>query len=248
MNSFGAETVMRTNSKAEQLAMHLQGRIDSQEFTEGEHIGTKSELLEQFSVAAGTLNEALRLLQSRGYIEVKPGPKGGAFVADHSRRVRLRHALIDTVGNPADLSDAIKVRDELEVLVAVEAARYCTAEDSERILAAEDALSRADNSQNHLKLIWALHREIAVTGRNRILTQVYNGLLDHIEQSTQAIEMSPTVPKGVNAETLNVHHELVVAITNNDIRGAVEAARRHTPIGKDYYTSPNRGLDLRDDE
>ena len=240
--TIGAEAIMRANSKAEQLAAHLQEQIDDQDFTVGEHIGTKSELLERFSVAAGTLNEALRLLQSRGYIEVKPGPKGGAFVADYSKRVRLRHALIDTVGDPAELSNAIKVRDELEVLVAVEAARHCTAQDAERIIAAEEAIRNAQDGQNHLKLIWNLHREIAITGRNTILTRVYNGLLDTIEQATFSVEMSSTVPRGVNKETLDVHHDLVKAVISNDIEAAVQAARQHTPIGQGYYSNPEGEL------
>ncbi|WUX26907.1 GntR family transcriptional regulator [Streptomyces sp. NBC_01438] len=40
----------------------------------------------QCGVSVGTFNEALRLLQSRGLVTVKPGPGGGLFSGEQSPR------------------------------------------------------------------------------------------------------------------------------------------------------------------
>lgn len=233
---------MRVNSKAEQLAEHFEQLIDQGVLTEGQYLGTKSDLMQEHQVAAGTLNEAMRLLQTRGYINVKSGPKGGAFVSGNTQRVKLRHTLIRAIGDPQEISDVIKIRDELEVLVAVEAARSCTPADAERILAAEQIAASEAPGQARLLKIWDLHREIARTGKNAILSTFYISLLDTLTASIGEVETRSTVPQGVNDDTVQVHRNLVQAVVSNDIEAAVAAARAHTPIGKDYYLNSERGL------
>lgn len=226
---------MEATSKAERLAHHFQERIDSGELAEGHFIGTKKEILENFNVAVGTLNESLRLLQTRGYLEVKPGPNGGAFVANEDKRIRLRHTLIYTTGNPDDVSHALQVRDALEPLVAAEAARFCQKKDAEQINEAERAISLAEDETDLLRRIWRFHRVVAAVGRNPILTSIYINLLDTIEQSLQSVEMTASVPRGVSNETIEVHRNLAAAICRNDVEGAIKAAHEHSPIGDSSY-------------
>lgn len=66
---------IRVDSKAEQLALLIGRAMDTGAIAPGEHLGTKRQLLDQYEVALGTLNEALRLLSSRGYIELRSGPR-----------------------------------------------------------------------------------------------------------------------------------------------------------------------------
>ena len=68
-------------------------------------------------MARGTVIEAVRLLQDRGVITVRPGPGGGLFVAEPSSVVRLGRTLLTVEGDAAGVADAIAVREELEPLV-----------------------------------------------------------------------------------------------------------------------------------
>lgn len=224
---------MRVDSKAEQLAMYFERLIEDGKIVSGERIGTKQEIMRQHEVATGTLNEAMRLLQTRGYIEVKSGPKGGAF-ASHQPRLRLRHSLIESIGDPQEISDVISVRDELEVLVAVEAARACTAADRKRILAAEAIAEAAPLGTERLLRIWDLHSEIARTGKNRVLSAFYESLLDTLSTNLLTVEVGETVPQGVRDDTGSVHRNLVKAVISGDIGAAARAAQEHTPIGRNY--------------
>lgn len=224
--------MLRMDSKAEQLADHFQRLIIEGTLNPGEHLGTKQDLIRRHGIAAGTMNEALRLLASRGYVELRSGPRGGAFVSEQAKQVRLRHSLIEAIGDPREMADIIQVRDQLEVLVAVEAARACTAQDSPRILAAEAAAATASPGTPRLIKIWELHREIAVTGRNRILSSFYANLLDALVQNIGAVEVSRTVLPGVSGDTAKVHRNLVQAVIDNDVPAAARAARAHTPLGE----------------
>ncbi len=236
---------IRTDTKAEQLAQFLAKAIDAGEIAAGELLGTKQELMRRHDLAAGTLNEALRLLSSRGYIELRSGPKGGAFATRRSTQVRLRHTLIEAIGDAREMDDVVKIRDELEVLVAVEAARACRAEDATRILAAEQAAVDAEPGTERLLRIWDLHREIAQTGSNTILAALYANLLDTLANNIASVTTSGTVPRGVSADTDEVHRNLVAAIVGNDIEGAVRAARAHTPIGPEHYLPEGEGSAVR---
>jgi len=50
----------------------------------GGRLGTKNELRERVGVSIGTFNESLRILQSRGLIELRRGRRGGLFAAERS--------------------------------------------------------------------------------------------------------------------------------------------------------------------
>src|SRR5436853_2965979 len=75
--------------RAEALARHLETEIVAEEFAPGDRLGTKDELRRRFGVAAATINEAVRLMDSRGLVSARPGPGGGVFVTDVSARSRL---------------------------------------------------------------------------------------------------------------------------------------------------------------
>lgn len=62
-------------SRVSHALRELQKLIDAAE--PGMRLGSKSELAERLGVAPGTLNQATRLLQNRGSLELRPGPGGG---------------------------------------------------------------------------------------------------------------------------------------------------------------------------
>lgn len=63
--------------RAERVAEQVSQLIES--VTPGSRLGAKEELRRLCEVSVGTCNEALRLLQARGLVTVRPGPGGGLF-------------------------------------------------------------------------------------------------------------------------------------------------------------------------
>src|ERR1019366_10124334 len=108
-------------SRAARLAEEFEARIRREERQPGERIATKHELRERFGVASATINEAVRLLETRGVIEARPGPGGGIFVARSAVRSAVRFAHVHTVlGFPSESTtyrDCLLVRDALEPLI-----------------------------------------------------------------------------------------------------------------------------------
>ena len=81
-------------SRAETLATRLEAEISADALQPGQRLGTKRELRERFGVAAGTFNEAMRIMVIRGVVDARPGPGGGVFVARRPERTSPQPRLV----------------------------------------------------------------------------------------------------------------------------------------------------------
>lgn len=221
---------MRVGSKAETVALALESEIERTGLTAGDSLGTKSDLASRFSVSPGTLNEALRLLQSSGIIALKPGPGGGVFVGAPAPPLRLRNIIVGASGAQAEVANVMAVRDELEVLVAVEAARRCTPAQAEQLRAQLDVVSSLPKGRQETLEIWKLHKMIARIGGNSFLTRVYVEALDTIEMLVTDYAVSAAPAPGVRGDAVEVHRTLIEAVASGDLKRTRDAAIAHTPI------------------
>jgi DNA-binding FadR family transcriptional regulator len=214
-------------SRAEAVARDVEAEILGEGIPPGERLGTKEELRQRYGVAVATVNEAVRLLETRGLIEARPGPGGGVFVARSSVRVALKRDGLDGSWGNAAFADCLAVRNGLEPLVCREAAVRHTDEDIaalERILAAMER--HADDPRAYFELNWALHRRIAKLCRNAPLHSIYLTLLDFLEDG---LRLDALQDWDGNAH-VGVHRELVAAIDDGPGPRLEAAIERHERI------------------
>src|SRR5579871_5036381 len=110
-------------SRAASVARELESAIESDGRRPGERIATKDELRERYGVAVATMNEAVRLLETRGVVEARPGPGGGIFVARSTVRIALMHTVVGFPSENSTYRDYLVVRDALEPLICSDAVR-----------------------------------------------------------------------------------------------------------------------------
>ena len=67
--------VQTHRSKAERVAQILLGQIVESGIAPGQTFGTELDLLNRFQVSRPTLRESLRILESQGVLELRPGNK-----------------------------------------------------------------------------------------------------------------------------------------------------------------------------
>jgi GntR family transcriptional regulator, transcriptional repressor for pyruvate dehydrogenase complex len=217
-------------SRAEALARRLEAEILGVVVRPGDRLGTKEELKERFGVAVATVNEAIRLLQARGLVDVRPGPRGGVFAREPSPFVRLGHQVLALKHEGVRAADCLQVREALDPAVVAEAVRHRSDGDAadlqerlRRMRAARDdptAFQRAN---------WDLHRRIAEISPNPILRSLYTLMLDVVSS-----ELETVIPDADFAaqtdELLRLHQELVDAIVAGDQELAPQAAERHARL------------------
>lgn len=224
-----APTVERV-SRAERMAQQLSEKILGKQVLPGERLGTKTELREQYGVAAGTLNEAIRLLETRGLVDAKPGPRGGIFAAAPPAHVRLSHLILGLGGDALSVADQLEVRNALEVPVALHAARAARTRDITRLGKLVDRMGECqDDPKEYLRRNWDLHEAIAQLAGNELLRTIYVSLLDGAREAVRDV-MPDDEFRATWRANWQLHVDLVDAIASGDPEQAARAAEAHTPM------------------
>ena len=213
-------------SRAEDVVVYVENAIEQRHLRPGDHIGTRAGLRDETGVARATVNEAIRLLQERRRISVRPGPGGGLCVAAPDPVGRLGRTLLTVHGEPRAVSGAIEVREQLEPLVAVHAAQHRTAKDGRELKSLITAMKKnLDDVAQFVSLNWDLHTRIAAISPNAVLRGTYIGLYEFVNQ-VSLVNPQPR-DSAYLAQRLKVHSDLVAAIVAGDITAAQSAAEAH---------------------
>jgi DNA-binding FadR family transcriptional regulator len=218
-------------SRAARLAQELEASIRGDEREPGERIATKQELRERYGVAAATINEAVRLLETRGVVEARPGPGGGIFVARQAVRSAVRFAHMHTVlGFPTESTtyrDCLLVRDALEPLVCRAAAQACGRSEIATLRTLVALMERnAGDPLAYFKCNWELHRRIASLSANTPLRSIYLTLTEGLEAMLEHSE----IDEFDGAANVAIHRELVEAIAAGPGPRLEAAITAHTPL------------------
>ncbi|MEE4545888.1 FCD domain-containing protein [Streptomyces sp. V4-01] len=213
-------------TRAEELVFYVEDSIEKRGLRPGDHIGTRADLREQTGVARATVNEAIRLLQERRRIVLRPGPGGGLFVAATDPVVRLGRTLLTVHGEPLAVAEAIEVREQLEPLVAAHAAQHRTAKDGRELKSLITAMKKnLDDVSQFVSVNWDLHVRIAAISPNAVLRGTYVGLYEFVNH----VSLVNPQPRDGDylAQRLKVHGDLVDAILAGDVPAARQAAEAH---------------------
>jgi DNA-binding FadR family transcriptional regulator len=223
-------------SRAEQLAQELQREI-AERRSPGDRVGTKEDLRRRFGVAVATVNEAIRMLETHGLVETRPGPGGGVFVSRPNGRLTLKHAVLGFETGVTSYEECLELRDALEPAIDRHAARHHTARD----IASLEALlvemeSATDDPRRFFAVNWTLHRQLGAICRNGPLRAMYLSLIDFLESTQAGAEFV-----GFDGDQLvTIHRELVAAIAAGEGPRLERAVARHRPTrpGGPRVTTP----------
>jgi DNA-binding FadR family transcriptional regulator len=215
-------------ARSEVVARQLEAEIARLALPSGHRVGSRDELRHRFQVAPATINEAVRILQGRGLVATRPGPRGGIFVADPDSRIRFRGMVLGFDVDDAPYSDCLIVRNALEPLVCYEAMKRCSRQDH-RILrrGLNEMQAASHDAREFLRSDWNLHRRIARMGSNAPLKSLYLTLLDFVEGGIgEAVATSAFDP----ARSIEIHRHLIEAIIAKDIAELEIAIKDHEPM------------------
>lgn len=217
-------TVKATGSRslAADVAQRLAARASGVE--PRTKLGTKVELQRETGVAAATLNEALRMLEVQGIVTLKSGPSGGVFTAAPNPLVRMGQAIVEVSRDASSVREAVAVRQCLDPLTVIEAARHRTASQVEEMRRRLEVAEGASDDLSFARAIWDFHRAIYEAGGNEILRSVALGLIDYIAGNVTGV-----VPKSPEQRWARVesHRALVDAIESQDVQRCRLASGDH---------------------
>ena len=135
----------------------------------GERLPAERALAEQLAVSRVTLREALRVLETEGYVLVRRGARGGTFVqpADALQDLALRRFSRD----PASAMRVIEFREANEVTAARLAADRRTPTDLAALASALTALRRSGAAATFRRTSTVFHLALGEASHNPLLAR-----------------------------------------------------------------------------
>lgn len=207
----------------EQLADRLITAIALGEFSLGQRLPAERDLALQLQTSRTTVATALRLLAAAGYVEVRRGRLGGAYVLEtwtDDTAATVRRTLAPRWQETELHQD---YRRLVEGLVARTAAQRRDPQDCAALREALAAFERAETLEAARAADGGLHRAVAAATHNPHLVVLSSRLL---AESTLGFAFEPFTDD-VYARALPQHRELVEAVVTGDAEVAGELASRH---------------------
>lgn len=168
---------VRVGRASEDVVEQIEQVILSGQLQPGDRLPSERELAEQFGLSRMTIRDALRILESTGFIEIKLGAGGGAFIREPnfdplsnslSSMLKFKKATI------LELAEARKI---VETATAELAAQRATAEDLEALrLAVESAKQAYESGDSNYTPQYSVdfHAALAQAAKNYVLDLTVN--------------------------------------------------------------------------
>jgi GntR family transcriptional repressor for pyruvate dehydrogenase complex len=215
-------TEVQRRKLAHDLSAGLVDYIQHRRLGAGDQLETVRALAERFGVAVPTLREALRRLEANGMVELRHG--SGIYVGPNISRLVLPNPMPGAVSRQR-LADLLDARLQIEPHIVAKAAEVRDPEGiaklREGIAEAERCIAEDDEGLWLVNL--ELHRDLAATAGNPVLTEVVESLLlVHSVEQRQILAIY-----GDKHHDFLEHRQLVEAVVAGDVEEARRLAREH---------------------
>ena len=214
--------IKRATNLYEDVVGEIKKAILSGDYATGEALPSETELAKQFGVSRPVVREAIRALQSRGFLEIRRGTKGGAFVRelyqlpfmeDFADLIRFRRIRVDHLA---------KARLLLEPEVCRLAAKNATEQDlieMRRLLDSYELIKGRDK----LDVMYSMfHRLVGRACGNPIYSIIMESIMDFTEGFIKTIKPVTTI---IHNES--DHDEILEAFKERDSAKAAKVGMRH---------------------
>jgi DNA-binding FadR family transcriptional regulator len=200
----------------------IKAAILSGTYPNGSLLPSETELARQFEVSRPVIREALRALQSNGFVDIKRGTKGGTFVRDLARLplfddldsfILHRHFRVDHLA---------QVRLFLEPEVCRLAAVNATENDIQAMKDLVDTYAHISDPDEKDLLYCRFHRLVGRSCGNPIFALLMESIMDFTEGFIRTIQ-----PVTILIHHDHDHDEIIAAIESRDAQEAARVSMRH---------------------
>jgi len=226
----------KSNKVSENITEQIRKAIFEGSLKPGDRLPSEKKLVETFHVSRATLREAMRSLEVLGFVEIRKGISGGAFVTEIDMKKAMESLTNFLLFKNLSLSNLSEVRLILEPYIAEKAALSITEEDLKRLeklnRECEYILKRnipIESRKNEIEY----HRTIGSVTNNPILMFV----LDFVENLLIDTKEILQPGKGFSQRVLNAHKRIYKALLEKNPKKAREEMVKHVrQVEKDLIT------------
>jgi GntR family transcriptional regulator, transcriptional repressor for pyruvate dehydrogenase complex len=222
----------RSPKASELIARDLAAHIVDENLEEGAMLPTEREMVETLGVGRTTLREALRLLETRGVLTIRPGPRGGPAVR-HPRPADLGAALTLILQfEQASLADVMEAREALRPMVARLAALRIDEATVDELRESVARMIEHEDDQNFFFEENARFHTLIAEASGSVVLRVFSESLKSIADGLFAGVRYNVKRRRAIARA---HERIVDALASHDPDAASEAMHRHLVAARRYW-------------
>jgi len=238
-------TIKKKSSLYEEVAEIIKDAILSKRYIPGDALPSEGDLAAQFGVSRNVVREAMRSLQSRGFVEIRRGKKGGAYILD-LKATTISENLSDLIHMGSVDPDHISyARRYLEPEVVRLASIHASPERLARIEEILDEFDRTKDGERRIELNCEFHRQIGRACGNPFFSILMDVLMDFTERFVKTLN-----PYRKLLHHDDEHHKIFAAVKEGDTETASALARKHVDhmakelmrLAKNYKALVNRQI------
>ena len=214
---------INTSRVSENVLLQLREAILLGTYKSGDKLPSERELTLQFQVSRGVVREAVRALELSGFVVMRQGPTGGAFVTDLSFN-QVENAFLDLfLANKVSMAEVAQVRSHIEPKVAELAAIHITPDYQKELeKAQEEEFVTAKSHAERIVRLTEVHRLLALICGNHFFEATVSSMLKLTAEVVLAVE-----PDHEKLHDPGEHGEIVDAVIHKDPERASREMARH---------------------
>jgi DNA-binding FadR family transcriptional regulator len=224
----------RTPKQSEMIARDLASYIVNSNLPAGTPLPPEREMVQSMGVGRTTLREALRLLETRGVLTIRSGPRGRPDPRDLSEGLSLILQF-----EKADLTVMMDARSALEPAAARLAATRISPEMLEDLRETNRLIAEnADDVETFFELNREFHRLIAEAGGNIVVRIFVESIMSIADgKSAGIVYKKPQIDAIVEA-----HERVIEALADGDAQAAEAAMNAHLEDSHAFWNRKYRDL------
>lgn len=208
----------------EQVVERIEKLVFEGQLNPGDRLPAERELSEQFNVSRTVIREAVKALQEKGLVEIRPGV--GTFVHDGmANTMRQSLGRMVMIDRHHGLHNLTQVREIFEPEIAAIAAQNATPKD---IQAMEAAVREMDQSMSDVdRYITAdheFHLALARATQNTLIVDLIDSIVDLLAEQRRLIFLAGN---GGPERGQQHHRNILTAIINRESKQAHNLMTRH---------------------
>lgn len=206
----------------EEIVTKIKNMISQGKLRSGDQLPAERELSEVFKVSRSSVREALRTLESQGYLESRQGD--GTYIARQPVETLVQPLASEILTKKDALAELFEMRRLIEPQLAFLAAERASPEEiveMEKILSIqEERVSKGESGTDFDK---TFHYTLAKATKNNVLIRIMDSVMDALTESRdQYLQV-----EGRPERSLYRHRELLRVIKDGDKELAAEIMREH---------------------
>jgi GntR family transcriptional regulator, transcriptional repressor for pyruvate dehydrogenase complex len=217
-------TPLKTKRVFEEIADQIRELIYSGVFKPGDKLPSERELANQFKAGRMVVREALRTLEHAGFIYIKQGSFGGAFIKESDSAVITR-SISDMIriGN-VTLDELTETRLAIEMIILESAFQRINEEDLEEIRKnLEESREELSNGKRPLDTNLNFHLLLAKASKNTLFEMMIKSIM-----SVTTSFLLTVNPEREHLRQISAYHtEIYDALKKRNFKRAKETMKEH---------------------